>query len=199
MADGSGRPGFVPSFRDSVSRFLATSEGRAYLGRVPGTSQSLLDDRARADVLNWIVTEFDRRHLPPDFEPYSEDELARYRRDPVSQAGVERSRLLQLANDSSVGPPAQFAVCGACHTTATDGASSMGPNLRGIEGRRAGTLSGYAYSAAMRDSQIVWSRAELDVFLTNPASKVPGTYMPFAGIVDAVDRSAILDYLTSLR
>lgn len=222
QADGSGQPGYVPSFRDSVSRFLAIPEGRAYLGRVPGTSQSLLDDRARAAVLNWIVSTFDPRHLPANFTPYTEDELARYRRDPESQAGAERARLLtRIAAAESNGPqkvappaavvaaapmtdavgasPPQFAICEACHSTSTDGSSAMGPNLRGVVGRNAGSLPNYSYSPAMRASQIVWTRQELEAFLTNTAARVPGNYMAYPGVADPTERAAIIEFLSRLR
>lgn len=220
--DGSGRTGYVPSFRDSVSRFLAIPEGRAYLGRVPGTSQSMLDDRARADLLNWIVVRFDRQNVPRSFSPYTARELARYRRESVSQAGIERARLVKLlaaaqggkppvapsATAATAGlpdsgaidkPPPPFAICEACHSTSTDGASAMGPNLRGVAGRRAGSLPGYTYSAAMSASQIVWSREELDAFLTNAPAKVPGTYMVYPGVVDPAERAAVVEYLLRLR
>ncbi len=221
-ADGSGQPGRVPPLRNSVSRFLSIAEGRAYLGRVPGTSESMLGDRDRAEVLNWIVTVFDREHLPPTFTPYTEEELARYRHDPVSQAGTERARILTLIASTDGGapsspsrsapapsaastsapiaqPPPQFAVCGACHPTSTDGASAMGPNLRGVIGRHAGTLSGFNYSAAMRESQIVWTRDELNAYLTNVPAKLPGSLMAFAGLPNPAARAAVIDYLATLQ
>jgi hypothetical protein len=95
-ADGSGQPGYVPAFRDVVARFLAIPEGRIYVGRVPGISQSLLDDQDRAAVLNWIVVQFDAGHVPPQFADYTAAEMARYRQDPISQASVERAKVLKL-------------------------------------------------------------------------------------------------------
>jgi cytochrome c2 len=220
--DGSGQPGYVPALRDSVSRFLAIPEGRAYLGRVPGTSQSLLDDHDRAEVLNWIVKKFDPQDLPATFIPYTEQELARYRRDVLSLPGAERAKILKLIASSegagpsesgepapatagaspkgaSIDPPPQFALCGACHPTSTDGASAMGPNLRGVFGRRAGTLSGFGYSAAMRAAQIQWNREALNAYLENPAARIPGNMMAYGGMADANERAAIIDYLEQLR
>lgn len=222
MADGSGRPSHVPALRDSVSRFLHVPDGRAYLGRVPGTSQSFLDDHDRAAVLNWIVNQFDPKHLPANFSPYTERELARYRSNPESRANVERARLLTLIAMAEVEPgagsrsaapvaaatatgtapaaaPPAFAICTACHSTSADGASAMGPNLRGVFGRRAGTLSGFNYSAAMRAAQIVWTREELEAYLANVSRKLPGTTMAFGGVADAADRAAIIDYLERLN
>jgi cytochrome c len=96
-------------------------------------------------------------------------------------------------------PPPQFAVCAACHTTSADGENSMGPNLRGVVGRKAGTAPGFQYSQAMRDSGIRWTPEELDSYLTDVAAKVPGTLMPFNGFPDAQDRQAVIGYLKSLE
>ncbi len=202
--DGSGQAGYVPDFRGTVARFLTLPEGRAYLGRVPGVSQSLLDDSDRAAVLNWIVASFDAGNVPATFASYTAPELALYRTDPVSQANAERDRLLRRISQSPIvpapsEPPSQFAVCAACHPTSADGASAMGPNLRGIVGRSAGSLAAFPYSEAMKRSGIVWTREALDAFLTNVQQKVPGTQMTITGIPDAADRAAVITYLESLR
>jgi len=220
-ADGSGQPGYVPDFRGSVATFLAVREGREYLGRVPGTAQSFLGDAERAEVLNWIVTKFDPAHIPSDFVPYSAAELAAYRRNPLSQASVERARVVRLLANSSDGapsstgpipaasiqaapqfpaaPPPSFALCGACHPVSMDGASAMGPNLRGVVGRKAGSLAGFGYSKAMRDSAIVWTPEELDAYLSNVQQKVPGAMMTLSSVADPADRAAIIAYLKTLR
>jgi cytochrome c2 len=220
--NGSGQRGYVPDFRGSVARFLALPQGRAYLGRVPGTAQSFLGDAERAGVLNWIVTQFDPEHLPANFVPYSAKELATYRQNPLSQASVERARVLSLIAESnaaqsqaastpseptasgqpaqpSIAAPPQFALCAACHPTSTDGASAMGPNLRGVVGRKAGALSGFAYSPAMRKSAITWTREEIDAYLLNVQQKVPGAMMTLATVPNSADRAAIIAYLESLR
>lgn len=217
QADGSGQPGFIPAFRGSVARFLATSEGRAYLARVPGTAQSLLSDAERAEVLNWIVTRFDAEHVPANFTPYTASELAPWRYDALSNPGTIRARLafqpgfpstpvnpspstaVAPLTSASGGPPAAFGICSACHTTGKDGGNGVGPNLRGVIGRRAGTAAGFAYSPAMRGAQITWTTEELEEYLKDPAAKVPGNFMSIAGIPDASDRKSIIDYLVTLR
>jgi len=225
-SDGSGQSGSVPDFRSSVARFLALPEGRAYLGRVPGTSQSLLSDPDRAAVLNWIVSSFDREHVPADFVFYTSEEMAVYRQEPLSNAGAERNRLLReidshpltttmASADSPVRPdsaaaagqppasatnaPRGFTLCAACHPTSADGASAMGPNLRGVVGRRAGALGGFAYSSAMRFSGIIWTPQELDSFLANVQQRVPGTIMTIPGVADVNERALLIQYLESLR
>lgn len=224
--DGTGQSGYIPSLRDSVARFLARPEGRAYLARVPGTAQSLLTDAERAELLNWIVREFDPEHVPSDFSPYQAAEIAQWRFDALSQPGVVRASLLaQLdpapplpaagatgsatarpttAGEAAPGkpagqPPAAFSICAACHTVSPDGAPGIGPNLRGVVGRKPGSAPGFTYSPAMKDADFTWSRVALEEFLTSPGDKVPGNYMTFPGLPDPADRAAVIDYLESLR
>jgi cytochrome c len=95
-------------------------------------------------------------------------------------------------------PPPAFGVCSACHSTEA-GKTSFGPNLRGVGGRKAASLPGYAYSSALKASGLTWTREELDSWLTSPQKKVPGTKMPFAGYADAEKRRQVIDYLLSLK
>ncbi len=89
---------------------------------------------------------------------------------------------------------AVFSKCSACHSVDTD-ANRLGPSLRTVADREAGTVAGYSYSPAMKNSEIVWTKQALDAFLTNPHVKVPGTKMVYAGIADAADRANIIAYL----
>lgn len=112
--------------------------------------------------------------------------------------------LLVIASASSVraesgGDPVMgkrlFAQCGSCHTTAAGGPSPVGPNLHGLFGRKAGSLPGFAYSEAMQASKIVWSDTELDAYIKQPSSFVPGTKMVFMGVAKDKARADILAYL----
>lgn len=82
--------------------------------------------------------------------------------------------------------------CVACHAFEYD---RTGPRHCGLLGRRAGTVPGFQYSAAMRQSNIVWNEQTLDVFLKSPMTAVPGTSMGYAGIPDAGERKALIAYL----
>jgi cytochrome c len=88
-----------------------------------------------------------------------------------------------------------FARCAACHSI-TPGENRLGPNLAGVVGRKAGTLPGYSYSAAMKGSGVIWTPAQLDAYLANPREKLPGVKMIFAGLPKAEDRANIIAYLT---
>jgi cytochrome c len=87
--------------------------------------------------------------------------------------------------------------CGACHSTAA-GETRAGPSLAGVVGRRAGSVAGYQYSAALKSSGILWNRANLDKWLSGSAKAVPGTNMSYAQ-ADAGKREAIINYLLTLR
>lgn len=95
-------------------------------------------------------------------------------------------------------PPPGFVVCKGCHAT-QPGKTIVGPSLAGIAGRKAGSLPGFAYSEAMKQTDFRWDRANLDRWLTAPQKMVPGTKMPFTGITDPARRAAVVDYLLTLE
>ena len=82
--------------------------------------------------------------------------------------------------------------CGACHSLERD---RVGPRHCSLFGRRAGSVPGFAYSDAMRNSGIVWNRRTLDRFLADPVGTVPGTFMTYAGIRDPEERAQLLAFL----
>ncbi len=96
------------------------------------------------------------------------------------------------------GAPAEFAVCTGCHAVVA-GRNGIGPSLRGVIGRKAGSLPGYAYSAALQKSGIVWTPARLDNWLSGPMDLVPGTKMSFGGYAGPKQRQAVIAYLETLR
>ena len=48
----------------------------------------------------------------------------------------------------------------------------MGPRHRGVYGRKAGSLPDFAYSPALKSSNIVWDEETLDKWLTNPQTQI---------------------------
>lgn len=84
--------------------------------------------------------------------------------------------------------------CGSCHTVTPGARAVLAPNLAGVVGRKAASTT-FAYSPALKASNVTWTRANLDRFLTAPGRMVPGTRMVIA-VPDAGQRAALIDYLS---
>ncbi len=88
-----------------------------------------------------------------------------------------------------------FARCRSCHTLPEGGPNLTGPNLWAVFGRQAGSLEGYNYSPALRDADFTWDAAQLDDWLNNPRTFLPGNKMTFAGVRDEQDRRDLIAWL----
>ncbi len=75
-----------------------------------------------------------------------------------------------------------FNVCLACHAIGPGAQNKVGPELNGLDGRKAGTVPNFAYSDANKNSGIVWNEQTFEDYIKNPMAKVPGTKMVFPGI-----------------
>ena len=76
--------------------------------------------------------------------------------------------LAGLASNAVAAPSGQQLFeqrCGMCHSL-QQAPGKMGPPLAGVVGRKAASVPGYAYSAAMKGSGITWTADKLDVLLT---------------------------------
>ncbi|MEO9913578.1 MAG: c-type cytochrome [Parasphingorhabdus sp.] len=93
---------------------------------------------------------------------------------------------------------AAFANCAACHTVEKGAASGAGPNLFGIVGTKAGQVAGFSYSDALKASGITWTASELNGYIANPATKVPGTTMIAGAIAEPAKRQAVIAYIESV-
>ncbi len=91
-----------------------------------------------------------------------------------------------------------FLQCQACHAVEA-GVNKIGPSLAGIVGRAAGTVAGYSYTPANKNSGITWTPEKLFQYLENPQRVVPGTKMAFAGIPDEQKRANVIAYLGELK
>ena len=91
--------------------------------------------------------------------------------------------------------PAVYAPCKVCHTINKGGKNGLGPNLNGVIGRKAGTMSGFRYSAAMKAYGKVWTPALLDAYLADPRKSIPGNRMIYPGLKDPAKRAALIAWM----
>jgi cytochrome c oxidase assembly protein Cox11/cytochrome c2 len=81
--------------------------------------------------------------------------------------------------------------CATCHALDHN---QLGPMLGGLAGRSAGSVAGFDYSDALKQSGIVWQRSALDHWLANPRGDVPGARMP-VNLTDPQARADVIAYL----
>lgn len=98
-----------------------------------------------------------------------------------------------LTGDAAKGEKV-FAQCKACHV-AEPNVNRVGPTLHAVVGRKAGTIAGFKYSPANKNSGLTWTEEQLFTYLAAPQKVVPGTYMAFAGLKNPQDRADVIAYL----
>ena len=91
------------------------------------------------------------------------------------------SGLAANAQDLAAGENS-FKKCLPCHAVGEGAKNKVGPLLNGLEARQSGTIEGYSYSAANKNSGITWSKETFLDYIKDPRAKIPGTKMVFAGI-----------------
>ncbi|HTK13932.1 MAG TPA: cytochrome c family protein [Xanthobacteraceae bacterium] len=90
---------------------------------------------------------------------------------------------------------ASFRKCAICHAVGEDAMNKVGPELNGLDGRKAGTAANYSYSDANKKSGITWNEQTFKDYIHSPMTKVPGTKMAFAGIKDDKEIDNLWAYL----
>src|SRR5262245_53972167 len=88
-----------------------------------------------------------------------------------------------------------FLKCKVCHQVGEGAKNGVGPVLNGIFGRKAGSIEGYNYTPANKNSGLTWDDATLKDYLKNPRAKIPGTKMVFPGLPNETDIDNIIAYL----
>jgi cytochrome c2 len=91
----------------------------------------------------------------------------------------------------------RFEECAACHTLER-GSNAVGPSLSGLFARKAGELTDFRYSPALKRSGIAWTPESLDTFIADPQKTVPANRMPYAGMPDAAARADLIAYLLKM-
>ncbi|MBJ6124467.1 c-type cytochrome [Microvirga splendida] len=98
------------------------------------------------------------------------------------------------AQDAAAGEKV-FTQCRACHQVGENAKNAVGPHLNGLFGRTAGSVEGYNYSPANKNSGITWDEAVFREYIKNPRAKIPGTKMIYAGLKDEQKINDLIAYL----
>jgi len=85
--------------------------------------------------------------------------------------------------------------CTGCHSLDHE---KVGPHLRGVYGRTAGSVPSFPYSEALRKARVTWDSKTLDKWLMGPAEFIPDNDMAFR-VPNAEERAALIEYLQSLN
>ena len=99
-----------------------------------------------------------------------------------------------VAGDIAAGEKA-FKKFIACHTIGENAKNSIGPAQNGLKGRKSGTVPGYSYSDANKNSGIVWDEATFKQYIKDPKAKIPGTKMVFPGIKNEKEAEDLWSFL----
>ena len=114
----------------------------------------------------------------------------------LNQNRAELPRRFQVRNSEDPGELEFQRKCSVCHTLVEDGANRAGPTLFRVFGRKAGTLSGYNYSKALLESDIIWDEHTIGrLFDEGPDVVVPGTKMPVQRLKRIERRDELIRFL----
>lgn len=98
------------------------------------------------------------------------------------------------AQDLAAGDRA-FNKCRACHQVGPTARNGVGPKLNGLHDRTSGSVEGFNYSQANKNSGIVWNEETFGDYIKDPKAKMPGTKMVFAGIQDEQEIKNLIAFL----
>jgi cytochrome c len=109
----------------------------------------------------------------------------------ISMAGASSA----LAQDAAAGETS-FKKCLPCHSIGEGAKNKVGPELNGLDGRKSGTVEGFSYSDANKNSGVTWNKEQFLDYIKDPKAKIPGTKMAFAGIRNEAEANALWAYIS---
>ena len=91
------------------------------------------------------------------------------------------------------------AKCATCHTCNEGGPNKQGPNLFGVIGRTSGTVAGFKYTDANKNSGVTWTTQAMFDYLGNPKKYIKGTNMAFPGFKKEKDCHDMVAFLNTQK
>jgi hypothetical protein len=104
----AGVPGKVPPLARSLARFMRSAEGRDYLLRVPGASNSAISDAQLAAVLNWVAENFSDGELNDSIARFTPAEVAAHRRVPLPDVLARRTAVIEALKSTGLAPASDY-------------------------------------------------------------------------------------------
>jgi len=117
------------------------------------------------------------------------------RRATISALTLVISMGAALAQDIAAGETS-FRKCQLCHDVGENAKNKLGPELDGLNGRKAGSVENFNYSEGLKSSGITWTQETFTEFIKDPRGKIPSTTMLFPGIKDEKELGDLWAYLT---
>jgi cytochrome c len=116
----------------------------------------------------------------------------------IAAAFLAASTGVTLAQDVEAGE-SSFKKCMPCHDIGEDARNKVGPELNGLDGRKAGTADGFNYSDANKGSGLTWDEATFKDYIKDPRAKVPGTKMIFPGVKNEKEVNNLWAYVSQFK
>jgi len=114
----------------------------------------------------------------------------------VAMAALAATMVLSPAQAQDVAAGERsFGKCKICHRIGEGAKSLVGPELNGLDGRKAGSVPDFNYSEANKNSGIVWNETTFKDYIKDPRAKIPKTKMVFPGIKDEKEQNDLWAYL----
>lgn len=170
----------------SIRTASGMSAAIAALVMVSACSQKPAEDTGAAAPTETAAAENTTAAAPAAAKPTAE-----------STDTLDGTKFASYTTDAAAGEKV-FAACKTCHAV-QEGKNMVGPSMYAIHGRTSGQVPGYTYSAANKNSGIVWSDDKLFQYLENPQRVIPGTKMTYTGVKDPQKRADLIAYLNTLK
>jgi cytochrome c len=113
----------------------------------------------------------------------------------VATAAITILTTTALAQDVQKGQMV-FNICLPCHSIGPGAQTKVGPELNGLDGRPSGSVPGFDYSDANKNSGIVWNEATFKKYIQNPQGVISGTKMIFPGVKNEQQVNDLWAYLS---
>jgi cytochrome c len=120
--------------------------------------------------------------------------VARYLGTAIVAGALALASTAALAQGDAAQGEKVFNQCKACHAV-DEAKNKVGPHLVGVFGREAGSVEGFKYSDAMKESGVTWNEETIAAYLADPRGYIKGNRMAFVGLKKQADIADLIAYL----